>query len=136
MPVTALPVTTTFLTSGMTDLLKTSPPTTIRIVPAFSPESDAARWALIQNYIQKDFDTHHVEVLNQHTKQYQPNYAVHALLAYYKIDACETVVRERYELESRMLDAVSKGNVEIGEGNWKEFLGKGQRFVIFMLFLS
>ncbi|KAJ3004700.1 hypothetical protein HKX48_001097 [Thoreauomyces humboldtii] len=100
----------------------------VRIVPAFSDESDAARWHEVEKLLKQDFESHHVEQLNRHTKEHQPNYAVHALLSLYKVNASETIIRERYDLESKMLDPVGTSVAKVTADNWKENLGKGPTF--------
>ncbi|KAJ3163804.1 hypothetical protein HDU88_006297 [Geranomyces variabilis] len=127
MPVIA-PLSATSASSGLSASgAQAAPlPTKARLVPAFSEESDAARWNEVQKLLKLDFESHHVEVLNNHTKEYQPNYAVHALLSLYKVNASESILRERYELESKMLDPVGPSTVKISDSNWKEQRGKGQ----------
>ncbi|TPX58218.1 hypothetical protein SpCBS45565_g08048 [Spizellomyces sp. 'palustris'] len=115
-----MPVTT--LNNGATLAV----PSHLRIVPAFNVEADRERWNVVEQLLAKDFASHHVEVLNRHTKEYQPNYAVHALLGFYKINASETVMKERYDLESKMLDPAGPVTVKITADNWTEYLGKGQ----------
>ncbi|KAI8821420.1 uncharacterized protein EV422DRAFT_528085 [Fimicolochytrium jonesii] len=101
-------------------------PTKARIVPAFNQEADEARWNMVEKLLKDDFENHHVEVLNQHTKSYQPNYIAHSLLSLYKVNASETILKERYDLESKMLTPVGPSITEINANNWKDFLGKGQ----------
>ncbi|KAI8913031.1 hypothetical protein PhCBS80983_g03955 [Powellomyces hirtus] len=125
MPVIA-PLSATASVLSASGASAASLPNKVRIVPAFSDESDAIRWAEVEKLLKKDFEAHHIEVLNRHTKEHQPNYAIHALLSLYKVNASETILRERYDLESKMLDPVGPSVAKISESNWKEHLGKGQ----------
>ncbi|KAJ3188191.1 hypothetical protein HDU85_005341 [Gaertneriomyces sp. JEL0708] len=104
------------------------PPTSLRIMPAFSEEMDALRWNTVLQLFQRSHQNQHIETFNTHTKHHQPTKMVNGLMVYYKMDANEFILQERFDLQGRLVDPIRDVGVSIDEKNWKEYLGMGAAY--------